>query len=611
MQIAVIELLMSGVMLVAMASDARAAEEPLFLGQPLAHWIAAASQAETPEAAATTVAALALAVEAEDPATKVAAADALTILGPKALTAAPALMKQFEDVRPWVRVSSSAALAAMGEAVVPALTDCFRKATPAVKGRVASALGAIGPRATAALPVLEEALAQASGGLVDQLRGALEQIAPEKYPPTTARRRAQFDETGAERGESRAAAAAGDWPQFHGPLRDGICREKGLLSRWPAEGPKPLWQLDGLGTGYSSVSIVGDRLFTMGDRPDQDGTRSQFVIAYDLASRQQAWAVRVGPPHEDGPRCTPTVDRGLVFALGTDGDLVCLDVDTGRIRWRRHLVKEFGGKMMTGWRFSESPLVDGERVFCTPGGKDCALVALDRTTGQTIWKSVVPDLGPLGLDGAAYASANTCEIAGVRQYVQLLGRGVISVEAETGRFLWGYNGIANTTANIPSPIVHGNYVFCTTGYNAGSALLKITRDGDAFRADEVYTLTGKDFQNHHGGCVLVDGYVYGGHGMNRGDMACVELSTGKVMWKQRAPSFGSASIVYADGHLIFRYDRGEVFLVAADPQACRISGRFQAPTGDGPAWAHPVIHGGRLYLRHADKLVCYDLRNGA
>jgi outer membrane protein assembly factor BamB len=264
--------------------------------------------------------------------------------------------------------------------------------------------------------------------------------------------------------------------------------------------------------------------------------------------------------------------------------------------------------MMSGWKYSESPLVDGDRVICSPGAPDAALVALDKQTGETVWKCAIPDLGPKGLDGAGYASAVTAEIEGVRQVVQLLGRGLVGVDAATGRFLWGYNDIANTTANIPSPTVHGDYVLTTTGYNVGCALLKIVRDGDAFRAEEVYFLAGKDFQNHHGGVVLVNGHVYGGHGSNRGDPTCVELGTGRVVWKSRAPAPGSAGVVYADGHLVFRYDRGEVVLIEASPDECRIRGRFQAPTGAGPAWAHPVIHGGKLYLRHGDLLLCYDLR---
>ena len=212
------------------------------------------------------------------------------------------------------------------------------------------------------------------------------------------------------------------------------------------------------------------------------------MVALDLATQKEIWAARVGPPHADGPRCTPTVDGELLYALGTDGDLVCLETATGKERWHKSFVKDFGGQMMSMWKFSESPLVDGDRLICTPGGKDAAMVALNKKTGEVIWKSRLPELGPKGKDGAGYSSAVVAEIDGVRQYVQIVGRGAVGVAADTGKFLWGYNRIANEVANIPTPIVRGNYVFVTTSYNTGAALLKISRKGDGFVAEEVYHL---------------------------------------------------------------------------------------------------------------------------
>ncbi|MFZ5832287.1 MAG: PQQ-binding-like beta-propeller repeat protein, partial [Planctomycetota bacterium] len=406
------------------------------------------------------------------------------------------------------------------------------------------------------------------------------------------------------------AAMVGDWPQFHGPLRDNICRETGLLQSWPEGGPRLLWQIEGLGTGYSMVSVGGGRLFTMGDRPDAsaEGGKSQFVIAYDLQNHNELWATRVGPPHEDGPRCTPTVDGDLLYVLGTEGDLVCLETATGAVRWQKNLTRDFDGKMMSVWKYSESPLVDGDKVICTPGGPKDTMVALNKLTGDTLWNCTMPEIGKKGTDGAAYSSAVVADIAGVRQYVQFVGRGVIGVDAATGRFLWGYNPVANTVANCTTPIVRGNYVFGSSAYSTGSALLKVSRSGDAFIAEEVYFIPPSGFQNHHGGVVLVGDYVYGGHGPNRGDPACITFGTGDIVWKQRSPSRGSAAVLYADGNLIFRYDRGEVLLIEATPEEMRIKGRFTPPQGDGPAWSHPVIHQGRLYLRHGDLLLCYDVR---
>ena len=559
------------------------ATPPLFAGKPLSHWLDEAARDQTPEQRAPTVAALALAVEHEDPATKVAAADALAQLGPHAIPAMSSLLKQLAHLQPWVRVSVMAALSSMGKEAVPALVQRMQQESGGVPSRLAGVLGAIGPDAAAAIPALEQAMQKAAGPVKDQYYGALSQIAPEKYPARQSRRRmvseAEF------RDSDTVAATPGDWPQFHGPLRDSYCRETGLLPSWPEGGPKLLWELRGLGMGYSTVSIAGNRLLTMGDRSSDDGSKRQFALAYDLVTRQQLWATPIGPPHEEGgPRCTPTIESDAVYALGTEADLVCLDLETGRLRWQRNLVKDFGGAMMSGWKFSESPLVDGEKVICTPGAKDAALVALDKHSGQIIWTCTPGDLGPKGLDGAAYASAVVAEIDGVRQYIQLMGRGLIGVDAATGKLLWSYNDIANTTANIPSPVVRGNYVFTTTGYNVGSALLRISRHGDQFQAEEVYALAGREFQNHHGGVVLVDEHVYGGHGQGRGDLTCVSLRTGEIAWKQRAPAFGSASVIYADGNLVFRYDRGDVYLVQASPAECRVLGHFTPPTDAGPAW---------------------------
>jgi outer membrane protein assembly factor BamB len=417
---------------------------------------------------------------------------------------------------------------------------------------------------------------------------------------------------------SFAAYAAGqspskpsDWPQFHGPKRDALCTETGLLKQWPESGPKLLWKLEGLGRGYSTVSISGGRLFTMGDRPTSGKDESQFVIAYDLAGRQQLWATPIGPPHKDGPRCTPTVDGELAYAIGTDGDLLCLETAIGKVRWKKNFAQDFGGQMMSGWKFSESPLVDGEKLVCTPGGKDATLVALDKKTGKLLWQCAVPQLGQRGKDGAGYASMVVADIEGVRQYVQMLGRGVAAVAADTGKFLWGYNRIANGTANIPTPIVRGNYVFVTTSYKTGSALLKITRHGDQFQADEVYFLGPETFENHHGGVVLVGDYLYGGDGQNKGTPVCLEFLTGKVAWKAEPLTTGSAAVLYADGNLILRYEKkGLTALVEASPKAFNVKGKFLPVFNQGQAWPHPVIHDGKLYLRSNDTLMCYDVRGG-
>jgi outer membrane protein assembly factor BamB len=366
-----------------------------------------------------------------------------------------------------------------------------------------------------------------------------------------------------------------------------------------------LWKIDGLGRGYSSVAIVGKRLYTMGDR--ETPNPGQYVLAFDLGTRRELWATRIGPTHTDGPRATPTVDGKLLYVLGTEGDLACLDVEKGEVRWQQNLAKNYGGQMMSGWKYSESPLVDGDQVVCTPGGPDATVVALRKTTGELLWKCAAANLGEKGKDGAGYSSMVAADIAGVRQYVQVIGRGAIGVRASDGRLLWSYNRIANEVANIPTPLVRGDHVFVTTGYRTGCALLSIKPAGGGCRAEEVYFNEAKQFENHHGGVVLVGDCVFGGDGQNRGAPACLSFASGEVLWKRPPLARGSAAVLYADGHLVFRYDRGEVFWLEANPAEYRIKGQFKPVTGEGPAWAYPVIHNKRLYLRHADVLACYDL----
>jgi outer membrane protein assembly factor BamB len=577
----------------------------VYLGRPLEYWTAAA--AEKTENPATILGALTQAFRSGDLNSMVAAADGMQALGPQAAPAAGLLTETLDHIQPWVRTAAMDALAAMGSRSVPALVEAFETGSAGTRVRSAMVLGAIGPDARAALPVL-----QAAASETDAMRRRLEPIIDAIRGPAEAgdadRPAAASFRMSDEAAFVAVAAKTDDWPQFRGPGRDGISAETGLLDEWPEAGPPLLWQLDGLGKGYSSVSIAGGTIFTMGDRIGADGEEHQYALAFDLETRRELWATRVGPPHSDGPRCTPTWDAGVVYVLGTAGDLLALQADSGQVIWQRNLPEDFGGVVMSVWRFSESPLVDGDRLICTPGGPDATMVALDKRTGETIWKCAMPPIGDAGNDGAGYSSAVVAELAGVRQYVQLLGRGVIGVDAQTGRFLWGYNRIANSVANIPSPVVRGDYVFTTTSYQTGCALLHIQRDGDRFRAEEVYFLGPRDFENHHGGVILLGDYVYGGDGQNNGHPTCLKLATGQIQWKERGPAAGSAAIVYADGHLIFRYDRGPVALIEATPEALRIKSVFDPVKGSGPAWAHPVIHHGRLVLRHGDLLACYDLR---
>ena len=405
------------------------------------------------------------------------------------------------------------------------------------------------------------------------------------------------------------AAKPGEWPGWRGPQRDNISPDTGLLDKWPQGGPRLAWKVGGLGKGYSSVSVAGGRIYCMGDR---DG--EQQVIALALADGKEQWSTRVGdewsPNDNGGPRCTPTVDGNRVYVVGTHGDLVCLEADNGHEVWRRNFPHDFGGRMHSGWGYSESPLVDGDRVICTPGGPDAGIVALDKKTGKDVWKSKFPQLGGKGGDGAAYSSIVIGNGAGVRQYVQLVGRGAVGVRASDGKFLWGYNPVANGVAIIPTPLVHEDYVFCSSGYgDGGTALLHLTASGDGVTADEVYFKAANELQNHHGGMVMIGDYVYLGHGHNAGAPTCVEWKTGKTVWRQnRGPGERSAALTSADGKLYFRWQNGVVGLVNATPEKYEELGTFRIPDGRDPSWPHPVVIGGKLYLRDQDNLLCYDVK---
>lgn len=402
------------------------------------------------------------------------------------------------------------------------------------------------------------------------------------------------------------AAAGSEWTQWRGPNRDGISPEKGLLQDWPSDGPPLAWQTKGLGGGFSSVAVSGGKLFTSGQRGGK-----VLLIALSEADGSELWTAEIGGGQR--PNSTPTVDGDLVFALGFEGDLLCAETATGKVVWKKNFGRDFGGTMMSGWGYSESPLVDGDRLICTPGAKDGMLAALNKRTGAVIWKTAVADLGPKGGDGAAYASVIISQGAGVKQYVQFVGRGLIGVDAASGKLLWNYNPIANGTANIPTVLVKDDLVFCSSGYGTGSALLKLSKAGKGqVKADEVYFLNANVAQNHHGGMILLGNHVFMGHNHNEGFPLCLDLATGRETWRPgRGPGKGSAAISYADGNLYFRYEDGTMALIAANPKEYKLRSSFKLPSVLDKSWQHPTISGGKLYLRDQDVLLSYDIRRKA
>jgi outer membrane protein assembly factor BamB len=406
-------------------------------------------------------------------------------------------------------------------------------------------------------------------------------------------------------GSMASGAAAADevsWPQWRGPRRDAVSPDKGLLPSWPENGPPLAYEAKGLGRGFASVVIDAGNLFTAGKLDD-----GEYLQARRLDNGELIWKARIAEAG-DGPSSTPTIDRDRVFAVGSQGDLICANVADGKVLWRKSYTKDFGGSVPT-WQYCDSILVDGDKVIATPGSAQHTMVALDRNTGDLIWTTAIPNGAGSGF---GYASPVISEGAKVRQYVQLLGAGVgvVGVRASDGKLLWQYQKVANGTASIPTPIIAGDKVFCSSGYGTGSVLLKLSPEADGVKAEEQYFLKASSLENHHGGMVRLGDYVYCGHKHNEGFPICVEISTGKTVWggNMRGPGSGSAAIVYADGRLYFRYQNGLIALIDSATDGYQVKGTFTLPKVDGPSWSHPVVIGGRLYLREQDTLFVYDVK---
>ncbi len=395
-----------------------------------------------------------------------------------------------------------------------------------------------------------------------------------------------------------------DWPQFRGPNRNGFSPETGLLKKWPEGGPPQVWTATGAGQGYSSVAVVGGVVFGTGMKGGQE-----HIWAMDEATGQVKWSTPFARSHSDGPRSTPTYAGGKVYAVGYSGLLVCADAGTGKVLWTKDYVKDFGGEVQ-GWGYCESVLVDDGKVIGTPCSRQAAMVALNADTGEVVWKTPLANPGHAG----GYASPVKAEVGGVPMYVNLLGDpgGVVGVHAKTGKLLWQYNRVKNGTANIPSPVVKGDLVFCSTGYGAGAALLKLTAAGDSVTAREVKRYPGGELQNHHGGMVPVGDYIYLGSQHNKGFPACVEFKTGEIKWAQQRGADGgdgSAATAAADGMIYFRYENGVMALIKADPEQFTLVSSFKLPQPSGsPSWPHPAIANGKLFIRDQDKLLCFDIK---
>lgn len=393
-------------------------------------------------------------------------------------------------------------------------------------------------------------------------------------------------------------ATAGEWPQWRGPDRTGCSKETGLLKSWPATGPPLVWKATGLGGGYSAPSIADGRIYGMGYVGEEE-----TVWALDAQTGKQVWSTPIVAAnrtvgYNEGSRCTPTVDGDRLYALGVGGDLVCLDRASGRLRWQKNFVTDFGGRIPR-WGYSESPLVDGQKLIATPGGSDATLVAFDKMSGSVIWKGRTPEG-----DAAAYASCIAADVDGQRQYIQFLGGGMAGFAAQDGKFLWKYQKYVNLTANIDTPIYRDHIALISAGYNTGAGAVKLETTPAGMTATEIYF--NAELKSKHGGMVLVGDYVYGFD--DPGTLTCMEFKTGKTVWRDRSVG-GNASVTYADGNLYCRSQRGTVALVEATPAGYKELAKFeQQDRSSANSWPHPVISHGRLYLRDQDILLCYNVK---
>ena len=396
-------------------------------------------------------------------------------------------------------------------------------------------------------------------------------------------------------GFSITTASAEDWPHWGGPARDHASKEKGLLQKWPAGGPKRVWVSKEGGIGYSGISVVGDRIYTMGARGD-----SEYVIALDAKDGKEAWATDAARILKNGwgngPRGTPAVADDRVYALSGRGTLIAVDAKAGKMIWKKTM-QSLGGSE-PDWGFTESVLVENGVVYCTPGGSKGAIAALDAATGNVKWQS--RDF----TEEAQYSSIVPHDLNGSRQLIQLTMRKVVGIDSKDGKVLW-QSDFQGSTAVIPTPVVKGNHVYVTAGYNAGCKLVKINAGN---KAAEVYE--NKVIVNHHGGVVLVGDHVYG-HS-DRGGWTCQDFATGKQVWVGKA--LGKGAVTYADGRLYCLEEKGgTVVLAEASPKGWQEHGRFELEAKSdqrhpqGRIWTHPVIANGKLYLRDQELLSCYDV----
>ena len=389
------------------------------------------------------------------------------------------------------------------------------------------------------------------------------------------------------------AAAPEDWPAWRGPDRTGLSKETGLLKEWPTSGPPVVWSISSLGNGYGSPAIQGERIYIQGAQGNQSN-----VFCLDRSNGKTVWTKTLGSALEQdrgrGPRGTPTVDGDRIYVLAENGSLVCLKAADGAQVWTRNILTDFKGSN-PHWLVSESPLVDGDRLIVTPGGHEAGIVALDKMTGKTVWTS--KELS----DPAGYSSCVVGNVGGVRTIATLTASAGVGVRASDGKLMWRYPQVANRTANIATPILTPDAVFYTSAYGTGCALLNLRAADGVVKAEEAYF--SREMMNHHGGVLLIGDSLYG---FSNDILVCLDFKTGKSRWRNR--SVGKGSLTYADGNLYLFSERNIAGLAAASPEGYEEKGRFTVQDQGFPSWAHPVVSGGRLYIRNQGMLSCYNVQ---
>ncbi|MFC1492798.1 PQQ-binding-like beta-propeller repeat protein [candidate division KSB1 bacterium] len=390
-----------------------------------------------------------------------------------------------------------------------------------------------------------------------------------------------------------------DWPSFHGLNRDNRSSDTGLLKEWPELGPELLWTVTGLGEGYSSVSIAEGYLFTAGMTEGHT-----FVFAFDLNGNLiwkkpngQSWETTMSHARGyTGSRATPTYDDGIVYHLGDAGQLTAYKFKTGEKIWSINLRETFDAPVPE-YGYSESVLIDGDRLYCNPAGKTGFMVCLNKKDGKLIWANTeIP--GTVG-----FSSPILAEFGGYLQIINTTSNCIYGADTKTGKLLWSVEYENSRSNNCTDAIFHNGYVFLSSGYGKGSILLQLKTSGNEIIPETVWHSELMD--NLHSGVILHEGYLYGAGHNSRG-LFCLDFMTGEQMWKTR----GKGSITFADNKFYYLEEKGTMMLIEAKPEKYDEISSFKVPNGGkGMHWAHPVVCGGRLYIRHTDKLFAYDIKS--